>query len=81
MSAFNSSIELYNFFRKTAQSFDCNLCFDDKQPEIEAMNKEGADRKPKCLCKLGTSCPCKEAQEEIEQDGKCYCEVFARMNK
>jgi len=78
MSAFNSTTELYNHFRKTAQSLGCNLCFDSKQAEIEEMNKEGTDGKPKCLCKLGTVCPCEEAQEEIEQDGKCYCELFVR---
>lgn len=78
MSAFDTTTELYNFFRKTAQDLGCNLCFDDKQPEIEAMNKEGTDGKLKCRCKLETFCPCDEAQEEIEQDGKCYCEVFVR---
>ena len=78
MSAFDTTTELYNFFRKTAQSFDCNLCFDSKQPEIEAMNNEGTDGKLKCLCKLGTVCPCEEALGEIEQDGKCFCEIFVR---
>ena len=78
MTAFTSTTELYNYFRKNAQALGCNLCFDSKQPEIEAMNKEGTDGKPKCLCKLGAFCPCEDAQKEIEQDGKCYCEVFVR---
>ena len=78
MSAFDTTTELYNFFRKTAQDLGCNLCFDSKQPEIEAMNNEGTDGKLKCLCKLGTVCPCEEALGEIEQDGKCFCEIFVR---
>ena len=78
MAAFNSTTELYDYFRHKAQDLGCNPCFDNTQAEIEVMNREGSDGKPKCLCKLGISCPCEEAPGEIERDNECYCGIFRR---
>ncbi len=78
MPAFDKTTDLFSYFRHEAQKLGCNPCFDDKQTEIEAMNHEGTDGQPKCLCKIATSCPCEEAHGDIEQDGECYCGVFRR---
>jgi len=31
-----------------------------------------------CVCKLNTSCPCKEAPEEIKEKGRCHCGLFIK---
>jgi len=81
MAAFDKLTDLYSYFRSKALDLKCNPCFDKKQPEIEAMNQEGTEGKPRCLCKIGTFCPCEEAPEEIEQDGECYCGIFRRKQQ
>jgi ferredoxin-thioredoxin reductase catalytic subunit len=78
MPAFDSTSELFDYFRRKAQAFGCNPCFDSKIKELRAMNKKGSDGIPGCLCRVNTTCPCGAAAIEIERDGSCYCEIFER---
>jgi len=32
----------------------------------------------KCVCKINTECPCKEAPEEIKEKGRCHCGLFVK---
>ena len=79
MPAFRLETDLFDYFRRKAQELECNPCFDDKQEEIEAMNKEGANGIPNCLCRAKTPCPCKKGVREIQEDGICYCEIFKKV--
>ena len=79
MPTFKTTTETFDYFRKKAQELDCDPCFDPKIKEIEAMNAKGNGEKPGCLCRIGEYCPCDKAKEEIERDGSCYCEIFARL--
>jgi ferredoxin-thioredoxin reductase catalytic subunit len=76
MAAFETLTELYSYFRQKAQEMNCNPCFDKKQKEIEIMNENGSNGHPACLCKKGSSCPCKTVEKELARDGICYCEIF-----
>jgi hypothetical protein len=75
VTVFKSTTELYDHFRKTAQLYDCNPCFDSVQEKIERMNEKGM----LCLCKIGTKCPCDDLEDELVRDDKCYCEIFRRV--
>jgi hypothetical protein len=78
MPAFNTTTELFDYFRRNARKLNCNPCFDDKQTEIREMNEKGSNGLPACLCKANTVCPCQGAVTEIERDGACYCEIFIK---
>ena len=79
MAAFDSITDLYDYYRRTAQKLGCGVCFDGKQKEIEVMNENGSNGLPACLCKKGSSCPCRNVEKELERDGICYCEIFVRV--
>lgn len=78
MPAFDTTIDLFDYFRKKAQELNCNQCFDSKKAEIEEMNSKGSNGVPGCLCRMNTPCPCKGVAKEIENGGSCYCEIFVR---
>ncbi|MDD4588900.1 MAG: hypothetical protein PHG06_00525 [Parabacteroides sp.] len=79
MAAFNSTTELYDYFRHKAQDLNCNPCMDRHIKKIELMNEKGESGTPACLCKVGTMCPCEGANRELEADGVCYCGIFERL--
>ena len=74
MSAFELTTELYDYYRRKAVALGCNPCFDDKQKELEIMNENGSNGLPACLCKKGSSCPCRTVEKELERD-----EIFKRV--
>jgi len=76
MPAFELETELFDYYRKHAGKLGCKQCFDEKKDEIRAMNREGADGGPNCLCKVDTPCPCDDVEIDLLVDGICYCEIF-----
>jgi hypothetical protein len=80
MTAFNSTTELFNFFRKTAIDLNCNPNFDLKQKELNAMNEKGIEGKPGCLCTaVFVQCSCPKGKKDIIEYGICGCEIFKRV--
>jgi ferredoxin-thioredoxin reductase catalytic subunit len=70
----------YDYLRMKAEEYGCYVCFDGYHEEIMAMNAKGKDGVLYCVCRQNTPCkPCKKGIEEIEKDGKCYCEIFRRV--
>ncbi|MCU7526794.1 MAG: hypothetical protein HF308_20175 [Ignavibacteria bacterium] len=79
MTVYNTTIELFDHFRKIAQEYGCNPCFDGVQEEIHAMNEKGEGETFYCLCKLNTTCPCSKLEAELEKNGVCHCGIFRRV--
>ena len=81
MTAFETDTELFNYFRQKASEMNCKQCFDKKQDELHAMNREGENGVPNCLCKINTPCPCEDVEDDLLIDGICYCEIFESVEK
>lgn len=80
MSAFKKTTDLFDYFRRKAQEFGCNPCFDSKIADIHAMNEKGSNEVPGCLCSVKfRKCPCDGVEKQIEKNGECHCEIFRRL--
>ena len=71
----------FDYLRRVAEAHNCKLSFDDNIDKVLRMNEKGENRKLACLCKVQTSCPCNELEEDLERNGHCYCNIFWRVKK
>jgi len=78
MAAFteNPPEESFDYLQKVAEEHKCLLSYNKNLPKILRMNEKGENGVLACLCKVGTSCPCNELDEDLKTAGKCYCGIF-----
>jgi hypothetical protein len=84
MTAFplNPVTDSYSYLRQHAQRLGCNPCFDHVPLEtVLAMNERGCDEHLCCLTKMEFQCPCGGLTRMLEEDGRCYKNVFIKIQE
>jgi hypothetical protein len=82
MTAFktNPITDSYSYLRQHAQRFGCNPCFDHvPKDQILRMNEKGRDEILYCDQKSEFQCPCGGLAAMLEEDGKCWKDIFRRI--
>jgi ferredoxin-thioredoxin reductase catalytic subunit len=81
MTAFESQTDLEKWYIETAAELNASTHIDDDTREkLAAMNANGKNGVPSCLCTIKFSrCSCANAKKQIENEGECHCELFKKV--